>query len=500
MGTRPQQRTLSATIPAPVGGLNGRDPLDLMSDTDARTMVNWWPATNRIELRRGHVQHATGMGSGAVQTVAELVTATGTRKLLAAANGNLYDATPTGAASSLASGLSNNKWQCHQFRGKLFCVNGADAPRDWDGTTLASTSWTGLTIADLIHVTDFKSRLYFVEKDSGSVWYGAVNGITGGLTEFDVLSLLNNGGSLLFCTQWSRQTGDGNENQFVMVGSEGDVLIYGGDYPGGTWSLSRRLVIPRPLSNRAYMRLGADIVIATEGGMISLSDWMLGRPPGTETLISDKVNTQLIKQAENYSTNFGWQILNYPRRRMLLLNVPTTEDRTSSQRAWNTQTGAPTTFLGLNASSWALFNNVPYFGGMDGKIYKADSGLDDAGSAIAHEVAFAFNYFGDRTSTKRILNTRPIFDANNSVTLEYGFSTDLVDSDVEEEIEISVTAPVWGVAVWGTSTWGSSKVANQWATVHGTGRSASLKIKGSAQSVELSLSSVQVVYDMGGAI
>ena len=60
-----QQRTINRsaksvnyTLPSPIGGLNARDSLDLMSETDAVVMDNYLPLDTKVALRRGYVRYA----------------------------------------------------------------------------------------------------------------------------------------------------------------------------------------------------------------------------------------------------------------------------------------------------------------------------------------------------------------------------------------------------------------------------------------------------------
>ena len=143
---------------APVSGWNDRDPLDGMEPTDAVRLDNWYADAGKVSVRPGSAVHGTGVGSGAVETIAEFDNGS-TRKMLAAGGGAVYDATTAGAASSLATGFSSNRWQDHFFAGKLGLVNGTDAPQDYDGTTFGAMtiSGGGLTVTDLIGVTSYKT-------------------------------------------------------------------------------------------------------------------------------------------------------------------------------------------------------------------------------------------------------------------------------------------------------------------------------------------------------
>ena len=59
----------SVSLPAPVKGWNTRDNLSDMKQDYAIILDNWFPLTDRLKLRRGYASHATGIGTGAVESL-----------------------------------------------------------------------------------------------------------------------------------------------------------------------------------------------------------------------------------------------------------------------------------------------------------------------------------------------------------------------------------------------------------------------------------------------
>ena len=56
--TNRSNRSLNVTLPAPTGGLNVRDSMDLMSANDAIVMDNYIPSDTKVMLRRGYAVYA----------------------------------------------------------------------------------------------------------------------------------------------------------------------------------------------------------------------------------------------------------------------------------------------------------------------------------------------------------------------------------------------------------------------------------------------------------
>src|SRR6266404_1398044 len=104
-------RSLSQSLPAPVGGWNARDSLGDMPKTDAVSLENWFPRTTSVDLRAGYIQSATGLGNQ-VETLMSYNGST-TQKLFGITNaGSIFDCTSTGAVGAAAvSGLTNGRWQ-----------------------------------------------------------------------------------------------------------------------------------------------------------------------------------------------------------------------------------------------------------------------------------------------------------------------------------------------------------------------------------------------------
>src|ERR1700742_2746076 len=86
-------------LPAPIKGWNTRDALTDMDPLDAVQLDNLFPDTSGVNIRNGYQVYATGLGAGAVQTLAEY-NAGSTRKFLAAASGAIYDVSASGAAGA----------------------------------------------------------------------------------------------------------------------------------------------------------------------------------------------------------------------------------------------------------------------------------------------------------------------------------------------------------------------------------------------------------------
>jgi len=97
------------TVPAPIGGWNARDALDLMGPADAIALDNFFPGDSKVYLRNGHTSYATGLGNN-IETLMAYDGA-GTKKLFGIAGSSVFDCTSSGAVGAASvTGLSGALW------------------------------------------------------------------------------------------------------------------------------------------------------------------------------------------------------------------------------------------------------------------------------------------------------------------------------------------------------------------------------------------------------
>lgn len=489
----------SRAIPAAVRGWNARDTVDAMDPADAETMVNLWPGLGKVSLRSGFREWADGMGAGSIESIFEHVAVDGSKTLIACANNNIYDASNQGSsASSLNSGYTNNRWQGIVMNSTLVMVNGDDTPQKFDGT-LAANTFTGIgTPANLIHLNEYRSRLYAIEKNSTSFWVGGVEAIAGALTEWDVGFQLTRGGYLLASATWSVNSGNGLNDYFVAISSEGEVLVYAGTHPltGGTFVLVHRSIYPRPIGRRCFVQFGTQLAVITVQGVIPLTDsiFQQGMTGNYETL-SNRIELAFNERAILHSSNFGWQGVAFPFGQKLLFNVPLAENGQSYQFVMNTVSKAWTLFKDMNASCWCVFNDQLLFGGNDGSIYQADYGETDNSEPINWEIRQAYNYFGDRGSEKHFKAIKPVFDATGSITFLIGVDVDGNNTNLGSPSTFSDNgATAWG-SDWG-APWGAEKEHfEKWIMVSQMGRAGAIHLSGSYTGVQMDMIAFHVAFE-----
>jgi len=497
----------SGSIPAPVRGWNVRDSLANMPEDFAVELENIFPNLTSCDLRSGFLSHSTGNGSGAVETLVEYAGPV-TRKLLSAAGSVIYDSSAEGASASIATGKANAKWQTTMFGTSggnfLFMVNGADDPIYYNGSAFVTPSLASVTATDIVHVAAHQRRLFFVFNDSLIFGYLPVVSVAGTVATFDIGGICRKGGYLQAIGSWTRDGGAGPDDLFVAITSEGECIIYSGNDPSvaASWNLVGVFNIGKPIGRRCIEKIGSDLIVTTQDGAISLATFLpIDQVGSLGQAITTNIQNEFLASSRSYSTVFGWQSIHYPQGSYSLFNIPksTTE---SVQYVVNTQTGAWCKFTGQNAACWSLFNGDLYFGAQDGGvIYKADTGVSDNTANIDWKIRPAFSYYGSRGSQKIFTLCRPHFTTNGApafaIDLQLNFSnTNPTNIPTTPELD----AATWDVSKWDESYWADTITTAAWTTVVGMGECASPTIRGNTNSITLSFTAYDMIWQQGSAL
>jgi len=499
----------SASRQAPVGGWDTREALADMPGDRAPILDNWFPSTDKVTVRRGHEDYATGMPA-AVESLLRYVPKTGADKLFAASDGKIYDVSNSGAVgAAVVSSMTNNRWQQVQMgttsNHYLFMFNGADAPRLYDGSSWGTATITGPTAANLIWGNLHQRRLWFGEEDSLSAWYFPVNTISGTAVEFSLAGVATLGGYIMAMGTWTRDAGDGADDVAVFLTSEGEAIVYSGIDPSAaaSWSLVGVFRIGKPIGRRCMIKTGADLVMVTEDGFVSANTILsLDRSQAELGALSAQINKAVNDAVRSKGTLFGWEPFLYPRGTMLMFNVPQS-GTTAHQYVFNTITGAPCRFTGVNGLCWQLKGDEAYFGTSDGKVCKADTGATDNGTAIEADGLQAFSYFGAPGTNKAFKQVEPIFEADGPPAPALDMN---VDFTITTPLGTPTTSPStnlarWDEALWDDGVWaGSDLVYRSWRGVRGIGRSGALRVRISSSTSSVSWIATTYTYIPAGLI
>lgn len=471
----------SQVMPSPHGGWNTRDAESQMPPEDAVIMDNAIPTVGKVISRWGYTTSATA-ASGNIESLFSYES--GANSALISASGSVVYSGISGVLSSIGTGFTSARWEAVNFNGNLLMVNGADTPQYYNGSALAAMSITGsgLTPSDFDGVAVFKNFVFYWDSATQDFWYGDVNAFQGTFTKFPLSRVGQFGGNLVKIETWNVDGGDGVDDLAVFFMSSGDTIVYKGTDPGDAtaWALVGVYRIGAPIHKRVVAKLGSDIVIVTNGDFVLFSE--IFRKGGVTTSRT-KLSGAISAAALAYGAKYGWQVVNYPRGNLLIINVPIATNSTYHQYCVNTITGAATRFTGIDARCWTVHQNVLYFGG-NTIIYKADSGYIDGSVGINFDVQQAYSTLGV-PSVKTINTIDPVHMADGNVSVNVDLGYDFGRATLPQAISSQSMGTSWGDD-WGSDWSPEAGTRTRAYLAQGQGTYVSIRLKSQILGQQLS--------------
>ena len=503
------QSGIVRSVTAPVGGLNARDSIADMPKTDAIILTNWWPLPGTVNQRSGVIAYKTGFSS-AIRTLLPY-TSTTVSKLYAATVSGIFDASIAGAVGAnllaITEGTLNKIIFTVAGGSYLIAVSGVDKMIQYNGAiwqfidNLSVPAISGLATTELVYVSAYKRRLWFIQKNSMSAWYLPVASVGGALAAFPVGELFSRGGKLLAMVTWTHDGGRGPDDYQVFITTEGEVAVYTGTDPATDFALVGVYYIGKPVNARSIVEYGGDVLILTSLGLLPLSRALQEAGFKGDSAVSYKIDSLLSSYVRSYGSNTDWDSVIFSEENMLLLNIPVSSQGTSYQLAMNTVTKAWAMFDGWNAFCWAVWDKGLYFGGST-SVSKAWSGYSDYGANITSTAKTAYNYF-QSPALKHFKLVRPIIQTNGNVTVSLGIDTDF---DTTTEYSSATTALIgtnlWGTGLWSTAVWGADLTTlRDWRSVENKeGFAAALRLRVASKDVNVIWNSTDFLYQRGGVL
>lgn len=396
----------SVTMPAPLGGMNTRDSVLALPKLDSPRLSNIYPREGYLEVRGGFSSFSTGYATKP-ETLMTFSSLAGVQTLFANNYTGIYNITSGGAIGASVIARTDGRSQWTMFgdgtSNWLCSFNGVDKPAFYNGAAwtavdgLSVPAITGVTTTGLIGAMSYQGRLFLIEKDTLKFWYLPPGVVGGAATAFDLAAQCSRGGYLMAAMPYTYDGGSGLDDLAVFVTSMGEAIVYKGTDPGtaANWVKVGTYYIGTPMGRRCLAKMGGDLLVLTQTGVVKMSSAMSGITNDAQFYISDKIRPTFIQDVKSYNSFFGWEIMVYAREGALVVNVPTSAD-SFKQYIMNTTTGA-----------WSQFSNWTgaTFGTLNGQLYYANpvaaysvnvawSGTTDAGSPISSEIRTANYSFG----------------------------------------------------------------------------------------------------------
>lgn len=500
--------------PAPIGGLNARDTLANMPATDAVELINWIPDGYGVRARKGYREWATNLGA-AVRSVFSYFGPSSTYptgaylsaptqmpgNLFAATDDDIFDVTSSTDApvsSKSLSGASMAGWISHTMLSNtagsfLLCASEADGYFYYDGSTWTTPTMgggagqiNGVNPNTFVHVSLWKRRAWFIQKDTAKAWYLPVDQITGAATAFDFGPQFKKGGHLAFLANWTIDAGEGIDDFLVAVSNNGEVAVYKGTDPAssatfsivGTWQIGQI-----PIGRRGYCQYGGDLVLIGADGVYPISFVTRGGAgmlQATGQEYSSQIRARLGPILKTSFTSRGWDMLLHPTERLLIVNFPDVRGYRNSQFA-----------LATTSNKWCQLQDIPsvcygstggysFAGTADGRVLLLFSDLlddvkyDDADSGfpIYGVVLPAYSSFNAPGQNKIFTMVQPHFLSVARPSILASILVDYAPFSIQSyPTPPQVEFARFDNARWDQSRWNSAKGTEfaEWVGVGGVG-------------------------------
>lgn len=518
--TRGQQRNIkTASIPAPLKGIDTRVSLGKMSTDNCIFAYNMIPEESGMRVRNGFREHqiaiesVSGLGVGTIMTFTGL---TGT-KLFVVTNEGIWDVTTEDGTPTLkytfvtdTTAASGHGVSLNYITGSgaeiMFYADSKNGLFKYDEGTDAWTvvaDMTGVTETAVCFIMEHKQRIWLIERDATSAWYLGIGASSGAATEFSFGDKFPHGGYLAALINWSIDGGKGVDDFLVAVGSSGDVIPYSGADPGtvetsstvGGWSVRGSYYIGGvPAGRRFFDEYSGELYLLSTFGLIAMSDLLRG--VDTKNVANDSLTypiaSVLREQLAINSSTIGWEPTFLPSQGRLVVNSPTLADGTDLQYAMSLAVEGWGFWRGVPGTVFIESNGITYMGTADNRIFAMnvtrdymllDTGdADYLGSPVEYSLLTAYSDAGSGAINKNPLYVRPYFLVKTQAAFRARvfFDYDIAELIFPNGSIIPDAVATWDSAVWDTGVWSGG----QWATqsflesVAGMGKYIAIALRG----------------------
>lgn len=521
------QVSQSRTLVAPTKGWYVGAPLSAAPEQTAIVLDNAFPELDFVRARAGAAPYATGMPVAPV--VALMPYRSGaSSKMFAVCNGSIYDVTAAGVVGApLVTGLSTTAPFVYvQFAAtgqqNLLAANGVDPVQIYNGTTWGTTpAITGLTGNPLNYLFVYQSNVWGLQAGSLNSWYLPGSAIGGPITIYPMAPIFKLGGSLVAGATWAIQTTNGIQNAIVFFTDQGEAAIFVGSTPSlPNWNLQGVYKVAAPVGQNCVLISGGDIAVMSQAGIFPISKIeQIGEEGLQNVAVTAAIQPEWVKAVQDRAGLTGWQIVDWPFRNMVIVNLPQLNSADRTQFIANARTGAWCRYTGWDARCFAIGGpnlGSLYYGTSDGRVMLAESGGQDDGKAYTSTIFpsyisldktdYGLPSLSQSAQRKQVKMIRPRASSNGSVTLSATINTDfsLTVPPAPPPSFSLFSGARWGVAKWGVDVWppSFSEIA-VWQSAVGFGTTISPVIQASFSSSltpDVRLSSIDILFEAGNLL
>lgn len=508
------QTTECDKVPAPIAGINAVSNIAEMGPQDAVSLFNLIPGRYGCKVRTGWSEWCTNVGTGGVKTIIPFTGSIAVEdRLFACAGDGIYEVSATSAAPTLLEtfpvadatsgygGWTNFTTIAGRF--SLYCdeTNGYyiwnESTDDWTKTAAGAAAGQidGVDPAEFVSVTIYKSKAWFVRKNSAIAYYLPSGLITGRVTEFNFGNKFKTGGNIVALYTWTVDGGAGINSFLVAVSSSGDVIVYQGDDPDvagnfverGNWFIGQP-----PAGRRLAGAFGGELYLLSTYGLLPMSKLISGSLVQQDDVYLTRKITPIINDKMRLTLDtLGWEVRLIPTENLISIATPKEVGIDSWQFVQS-----------INSQGWAIYRDIPYFTGDtwhsqfyigtdDNRVLLHTGDLDnvlladpDAATQVEWSGIMNFRDYGPPGTFNRTHFIRPVFMAEQvpSYNVEARYDYNIAEAIAPPDAA-APSGALWDVAIWDVSLWGGDfQIIDNLRGGAGMGRSIAIAINGRSAS------------------
>lgn len=261
------------SIPIPLRGLLSDADASAVNPQYAAELKNWRSTGTRVEMRNP-VTTGGGANDGLIQAFPFEF---GSREEFI----EIYNDRYVIGGQSVPRGVGGRAYVAY-ISGSALIAGAGLFPVRYNGSTLQVAAFlldgSTFNTARLDGVIAHHDRAYFWDSDEFDgvlrFYYGDVGAVQGELQEFPLGRLGNITGSIATMVSMTVDAGHGINDMLVVLTTTGDAVFYEGLDPSDPqdWRLAARLRISPPRGRASTVKVGGDVWVITQAGIVSLAD------------------------------------------------------------------------------------------------------------------------------------------------------------------------------------------------------------------------------------
>lgn len=353
----------------------------------------------------------------------------------------------------------------------------------------------------LVHM----NRLWFADRQNLAIYYLPLQQMSGTLKELPMNGLFRRGGSILAMYGWTIDGGQGLDDMLAVFTTNNEVVIYRGTDPDNAdlWGLVGIFRIDHPVSGKAVMNYGGDLLVFTSTGLFPMSTLIRAEADKLSTIDRDvtQMFRDLTRAVREGTAGFqltlayesGWAICNFPtgapnQYRQMIRFMPD-----PVYASWSN----------VPARSWQWLDSRLWCGSDDGVLYEISrEALSDDGKPILADIQLTWSAY-NTAGLKHFKMISPYLLTDGLPRPYLDMKVDY-DSSVPfnwPEVSLANVGATWDVATWDVDYWALGPEArNLWTGVAVLGRVGAPRLRVSIQECVFSIAGFDVLYEIGAAV